>query len=123
LQKPAAFSRAGQVLPSTLHNISLVADVKLPTKMLKCASKGKARSQKLETHRRLWIEPGNPAAFPPTLQAILSADMIVIGPGSIYTSLVPIFWCQICTGFASQRGYKFYIVTWQPNRAKQMIFM
>jgi uncharacterized cofD-like protein len=39
--------------------------------------------------RRVWLEPNNPPAFPEAIQALLSADLIVIGPGSLYTSLLP----------------------------------
>jgi uncharacterized cofD-like protein len=39
--------------------------------------------------RRVWLEPNNPPAFPPVLQSILNANLIVIGPGSLYTSLLP----------------------------------
>jgi uncharacterized cofD-like protein len=39
--------------------------------------------------RRVWMEPNNPPGFPDSVRAILSADMIVIGPGSLYTSILP----------------------------------
>jgi len=35
------------------------------------------------------LEPEWPAAHPPALDAISSADVIIIGPGSLYTSLIP----------------------------------
>lgn len=35
------------------------------------------------------LEPEWPAAYPPALDAIREADVIVIGPGSLYTSLIP----------------------------------
>jgi uncharacterized cofD-like protein len=37
----------------------------------------------------VWLEPNNPPAFPRGIQAILAADLIIIGPGSLYTSLLP----------------------------------
>jgi uncharacterized cofD-like protein len=37
----------------------------------------------------VWLEPNDASAFPPVLQAILAAEMIVIGPGSLYTSILP----------------------------------
>ena len=35
------------------------------------------------------LAPEWPAAYPPALEAISSADVIVLGPGSLYTSLIP----------------------------------
>jgi uncharacterized cofD-like protein len=35
------------------------------------------------------LEPSNPPAFPQAIQAILAADLIVIGPGSLFTSILP----------------------------------
>jgi uncharacterized cofD-like protein len=35
------------------------------------------------------LEPDGVAAYPPAVQAILQADMVVIGPGSLYTSILP----------------------------------
>lgn len=101
----------GQVLPSTLHNISLVADVKLPDKNVEVRIKGESQIPKIGGKiRRLWIEPGNPAAFPPTLQAILSADLIIIGPGSLYTSLVAnLLVPDLVQALRASRAYKFYI--------------
>lgn len=109
----------GQVLPSTLHNISLVADVKLPDKNIEVRIKGESQIPKIGGHiRRLWIEPGNPAAFPPTLQAILNADLIIIGPGSLYTSLVAnLLVPDLVQALRASRGYKFYVcnVATQPG--------
>jgi uncharacterized cofD-like protein len=109
----------GQVLPSTLHNISLVADVKLPDKNVEVRIKGESQIPKIGGKiRRLWIEPGNPAAFPPTLQAILSADLIIIGPGSLYTSLVAnLLVPDLVQALRASRAYKFYIcnVATQPG--------
>jgi uncharacterized cofD-like protein len=35
------------------------------------------------------LEPDNPPAFPDAIKSILTADMIVVGPGSLYTSIMP----------------------------------
>ncbi|MEB3284089.1 MAG: gluconeogenesis factor YvcK family protein [Candidatus Sericytochromatia bacterium] len=37
----------------------------------------------------LWAAPANPAPVPAAVKAIEEADAIIIGPGSLYTSLVP----------------------------------
>lgn len=38
---------------------------------------------------RVWLDPENPPASPGVVEAILSADAIVLAPGSLYTSLLP----------------------------------
>lgn len=38
---------------------------------------------------RVWLEPGDSQPLSESLRAINSADLIVIGPGSLYTSLIP----------------------------------
>jgi uncharacterized cofD-like protein len=109
----------GRVLPSTLHNVSLVADVRLPDKNVEVRIKGESEIPKIGGKiRRLWIEPGNPAAFPPTIQAILSADLIIVGPGSLYTSLVAnLLVPDIVDALRASRAYKFYVcnVATQPG--------
>jgi uncharacterized cofD-like protein len=100
----------GQVLPSTLHDVCLVAD-------LHKESDGDVRvrgeSQITEAHgkiKRVWLEPNNPLAYPPALQAILSADLIMIGPGSLYTSLLPnLLVPDIAEALRISRGMKFYV--------------
>lgn len=37
----------------------------------------------------LVLEPSHPDPFPPAVQALTEADLIVLGPGSLYTSIVP----------------------------------
>jgi uncharacterized cofD-like protein len=39
--------------------------------------------------KRLFLEPENCSPMPDALKAIESADMITVGPGSLYTSLLP----------------------------------
>ena len=80
----------GKVMPSTLHDVKLVAEVKLPNKESEVKVVGESIIPKIEGEiNRLWIEPSNPLPFPPAVQAILSADLIIIGPGSLYTSVLP----------------------------------
>ncbi|CAN5350810.1 hypothetical protein BH20ACT22_BH20ACT22_09850 [soil metagenome] len=36
----------------------------------------------------VFLEPVGPPAYPPAVQAILEADQVLLGPGSLYTSLI-----------------------------------
>jgi len=83
-------SVSGRVLPSTLHDVRLVADMQLPNSLNQVRVQGESRIPKMAGRvRRVWLEPNDAPAFPPTLKAILNADLIVVGPGSLYTSLLP----------------------------------
>ena len=39
--------------------------------------------------QRVWLEPNNPPAYPAAVNELLKADMIVLGPGSLFTSILP----------------------------------
>jgi len=64
------------------------------------------------------VEPQNPRAYPPAVQAILAADLIVVGPGSLYTSLVPnLLVPDIRDALRLSRAQKFFVcnVATQPG--------
>ncbi|MBE9474509.1 MAG: YvcK family protein, partial [Chloroflexi bacterium] len=83
-------SVSGRVLPSTLHNVQLVADVRLPHLISEVRVAGESQIPKSNGKvRRVWLEPNAPPAFPQAIRALLAADVIVIGPGSLYTSILP----------------------------------
>jgi uncharacterized cofD-like protein len=106
-----ALSVHGQVLPATLHNVRLVADVRLPHTQTEVRVEGESQIPITAGHvRRVWLEPDNASAFPPVIQAILAADMIVIGPGSLYTSILPnILVGDLLDAIRSSRALKIYI--------------
>jgi uncharacterized cofD-like protein len=80
----------GRVLPATLHDVQLVADVQIPHLTTQVRIAGESRIPEFAGRvRRVWLEPDDPPAFPPVIQAILSADVLAIGPGSLYTSILP----------------------------------
>ena len=80
----------GRVLPSTLRDVRLVADVLLPHSINEVRVEGESQIPQTNGKvRRVWLEPSNVSAFPQAIQAILKADLIVIGPGSLYTSILP----------------------------------
>lgn len=79
----------GQVLPSTLENVSLVGEVVLPQgESIEVAGESAIplAGGRVE---RVRLEPPHARAYPPALRAIFGADLIVLGPGSLYTSILP----------------------------------
>jgi uncharacterized cofD-like protein len=107
----------GQVLPSTLHDVHLAADISAPEGDVRVT--GESNIPKTQGKvKRVWLEPNNPLAYPPSIQAILSADLIIVGPGSLYTSLLPnLLVPDLTEALRASRAFKFYIcnVATQPG--------
>lgn len=104
-------SVSGRVLPSTLNNVELVADVRLPLTAAEIRVAGESKIPESNGRvRRVWLEPNSPPAFPQAVQALLSADVIIIGPGSLYTSLLPnLLVPDIANAIRSSRALKLYV--------------
>jgi uncharacterized cofD-like protein len=104
-------SVSGRVLPSTLHDVKLVADVQLPNVPNQVRVLGESSIPKVAGRvRHVWLEPNDAPAFPPALKAILNADLIVVGPGSLYTSLLPNLLVQDLLGaIRASRALKVYV--------------
>lgn len=109
----------GRVLPSTLRDVRLIAEISPEDSTHKIQVTGESQiSQASGKIERVWLEPENPLAFPPALQAILSADLIIIGPGSLYTSIMPnLLVLDLVEAIRASRAMKFYIcnVATQPG--------
>lgn len=108
----------GRVLPSTLHDVRLVATVQLPSGEEKRIEGESEIPQARGAIRRIWLEPPDSPSYPPAMQAILAADLIIIGPGSLYTSLIPnLLVRDIREALRHSRAVKFYVcnVATQPG--------
>ena len=114
----------GRVFPSTLHDVKLVASMELPHSVNEVRVEGESRIPEMAGRvRRVWLEPDDAPAFPPVIREILKAEVVVVGPGSLYTSLLPnllvndllaalkvtralkIFVCNIATQFGETDAY------------------
>jgi uncharacterized cofD-like protein len=75
----------GRVLPSTLANVSLEATLADGSTVM-----GETLiSRSSLPIRRLRLVPSHCQALPEAVEAILAADVIILGPGSLYTSIMP----------------------------------
>ena len=75
----------GRVLPSTLENVTLCAHL---------ADGSTVHGESAISHERpaireIFFEPSSIRPYEPALAAILNADLIVLGPGSLFTSVLP----------------------------------
>jgi uncharacterized cofD-like protein len=78
----------GQVFPATLEDVDLVADVRLAGKRVTISGESRitAAGGVIEVLR---LRPPHVEAYAGSVQAILNADIVVLGPGSLYTSILP----------------------------------
>lgn len=76
----------GRVFPSTLDEVRLCAAT-----WNGCKLDGQAKASHSDsTLYRVWLESASPVrAYEPALDAIREADFIVLGPGSLFTSILP----------------------------------
>ena len=80
----------GRVLPSTLDDVVLTATVALKDSSRSIKVRGESQIEEVDGNLdSLAIEPEDALAYNASVQAILDADIVVIGPGSLYTSILP----------------------------------
>ncbi len=80
----------GRVLPSTLDNVNLVASVKINQKNHIETVHGESQiTNKKGKIEKIWLDPDNVQPYEQSVSAIIEADVVVIGPGSLYTSILP----------------------------------
>lgn len=94
-----------RVLPSTLDQVDLVADID------GCNVRGQVaiKSQNAPI-RGLALAPPDAEALPQAIEAILAADLITLGPGSLFTSVIAnLLIPGIRTALAQSRGLKIYL--------------
>ena len=75
----------GSILPSTLEDVTLSARTH-ENEMVHGEHNITERGSAI---RELFINPAGAEAHPDAVRAILDADLVVIGPGSLYTSVLP----------------------------------
>jgi uncharacterized cofD-like protein len=103
----------GRVIPSTLVPVVLGAEVlrPLPAPGQLMQVQGESRIGELRGQvQRVYLEPEDAPAYPEAIRAILGADLIVIGPGSLYTSVLPNLLVQdLARAVASSAATKAYV--------------
>jgi uncharacterized cofD-like protein len=101
----------GRILPSTLQNVTLTGDLR--SEAWGPSSRVEGESKITETDgaiERVYLEPNDARAFPDSIRAILDADLVVLGPGSLYTSVMPnLLVPDISQAIRASRALKMYV--------------
>ncbi len=112
----------GRVLPATLEDVNLVATMHLNGMAQTIRVKGESQISK--TGGRIVsveLSPPDVTAYSESAAAILDADLVVIGPGSLYTSILPnLLVPGIAEAMRSSSAQKVYIcnVATQPGETE-----
>jgi uncharacterized cofD-like protein len=109
----------GRVLPATLHAVRLCAELEDGTIV-----RGESNiSQAKCPIRRVFFDSGSVEPFDEVIDAIRGADAIVLGPGSLFTSVLPNFLIEgVTDAVARSRAVKIYVcnVMTQPGETERM---
>jgi uncharacterized cofD-like protein len=101
----------GRVLPATLKDITLMAEVQMPGEEQTRRVSGESQIPKSGGRiERVFLQPDHAPAYPEAIRAILSADLIVVGPGSLFTSILPSLLVDgIVEAIRASAAYKIYV--------------
>jgi len=96
----------GHIYPATISDVRLAAELIDGTTV-----RGETNIAKIgNTINRLYLEPQGSKPMPETLRAIEQADVISIGPGSLFTSLLPpILVDGVSDAIAASRAVKIFV--------------
>lgn len=103
------FQTSGRILPSTVENLSIWAETTTGEKVEREENidlgKFKGRIEKLH------LSPPKPTAAPEVKEVILEADLIIAGPGDLYTTILPVLMVpEILKGLKKSAAQKIFVV-------------
>jgi uncharacterized cofD-like protein len=109
---------AGRIYPATTANVALEAALADGSKVTGETKISRSRSR-IETIR---LTPSGARPLPDTLKAIEEADVISLGPGSLFTSVIPNLLVKgIPDAIQNSKAVKAYFVNlmWQPGETTE----
>ena len=96
----------GTVLPSSPEPMKIIAELS-DGRIIEGESKIPEADGKIQ---RIYCEPEKPKVQPEAIEAIANAELIVFGPGSLYTSIIPnLLIPEIINAIKNSSAHKIYV--------------
>ncbi len=109
-QSKHVLNMTGKVLPVTLEAIDICAELEDGTIIQSKDRIPEVVTEKVSKINRIYISPSNCMPAPGVLDAIQKADAIIIGPGSLYTNVIPNLLVKgVAKAIKENKGFKIYI--------------
>lgn len=110
LKSTEVLNITGKVIPVTLDEITICAELKDGTVIKRKDKIPEAVASRKSTINRIFISPSNCRPSPGVTEAIADADVIIIGPGSLYTNVLPnLLVKNVSKAIKESKAMKFYI--------------
>ena len=109
-QSQNVFKITGKVLPVTMEEIKICAELEDGTVIESKNKIPEVINNKACKISRIFINPSNCKPAPGVIEAIEEADAIVIGPGSLYTNVIPNLLVKgVAKAIKESKAFKIYV--------------
>ena len=109
-QSQNIFNMTGKVLPATMEEIKICAELEDGTVIESKDKIPEVINEKTSKINRIFINPSNCKASPGVIEAIMEADAVVIGPGSLYTNVIPNLLVKgVAKAIKETKAFKIYV--------------
>ena len=109
-QSKNVLNMTGKVLPVTLEPIDICAELEDGTVITNKDKIPEIVADQVSKINRIFINPSNCSPAPGVIEAIQKADAIIIGPGSLYTNVIPNLLVKgVAKAIKENKGFKIYI--------------
>ena len=109
-QTQAILNMTGKVLPVTLEEIKICAELEDGTVIESKNKIPEVVNNKTSKINRIYITPSNCRPASGVIEAITEADAIIIGPGSLYTNIIPNLLVKgVSKAIKESKAFKIYV--------------